>query len=257
MRWFRKKKTTNLFAIGDIHGNVRALNDLLEKILPQMSSDDTLVFLGDYIDRGPNVRDCIDRIIDLKKRSPFSVVTLRGNHEDWMMESYRDPTRHFWFLGMEALDTIASYSEQAAEVLTREAERSGTNLVGGKSPLPYNVFFDSVPSEHLHFFLSLRHYHHANRVLCVHGGLDTHVKRLAAQHPQAFMWGSEDFPDEYSGKDYVVYGHHRNAILDAQGWPHPNLKANRTCGIDTISQGVLTAIRFPGREVFQSRRFEE
>ena len=67
MRWFRKKKTTNLFAIGDIHGNVRALNDLLEKILPQMSSDDTLVFLGDYIDRGPNVRDCIDRIIDLKK----------------------------------------------------------------------------------------------------------------------------------------------------------------------------------------------
>ena len=134
MRWFRKKKTTNLFAIGDIHGNVRALNDLLEKILPQMSSDDTLVFLGDYIDRGPNVRDCIDRIIDLKKRSPFSVVTLRGNHEDWMMESYRDPTRHFWFLGMEALDTIASYSEQAAEVLTREAERSGTNLVGGKSP---------------------------------------------------------------------------------------------------------------------------
>jgi hypothetical protein len=84
---------------------------------------------------------------------------------------------------------------------------------------------------------------------------DIHGNVLEAQHPDAFIWGCDEFPDAYSGEDYIVYGHHRNAVLDAERWPHPNLKANRTCGIDTISHGVLTAIRFPDGHVFQSSRF--
>src|SRR5689334_3767030 len=113
MFFFRQKRAANLYAVGDIHGNVRALDDLLGKILPLLSARDTLVFLGDYIDRGPNVRECIDRIIDLKKTAKFSVVTLLGNHEAWMLRSYRDHTAHSWILSMDAFSTIGSYSVQA------------------------------------------------------------------------------------------------------------------------------------------------
>jgi len=67
--------------------------------------------------------------------------------------------------------------------------------------------------------------------------------------------GDASVPDAYCGEEYVVYGHHNNAVLDTAGWPRPNLKANRTCGIDTIAHGVLTAIQFPSKDIFQSRRF--
>jgi serine/threonine protein phosphatase 1 len=97
----------SLIAIGDIHGNIRALDDLLERVLPELSGGDTLVFLGDYIDRGPNVRECVDRIIELQERSGFSVITLLGNHEDWMLKSYRDHTAHSWIVGMESFETIS------------------------------------------------------------------------------------------------------------------------------------------------------
>ena len=63
-------------AVGDIHGNFSALKDLLDKVLPDMDKTDTLVFLGDYIDRGPDTRSCIERIVALKSSADFAVVTL-------------------------------------------------------------------------------------------------------------------------------------------------------------------------------------
>src|SRR5262249_17254500 len=160
----------SLFAIGDIHGNIRALDDLLNKIKPELSAGDVLVFLGDYIDRGPNTRECIARIIELQETSSFSVVTLLGNHEDWMLKSYRDNRWHSWIIGMESFETIASYSWNAAEVLQREIERYGVRFILEKPPLSYEVFFDSVPPSHMTFFLNLKPYYRANGVLCVHGG---------------------------------------------------------------------------------------
>jgi hypothetical protein len=51
----------------------------------------------------------------------------------------------------------------------------------------------------------------------------------------------------------VIYGHFNNAVLDAAGWPHPRI-TQHALGIDTISHGVLTAVRLPDRKVFQSHR---
>ena len=51
--------------IGDIHGNRRALDDLLSKVQAELQAEDTVVFLGDYIDRGPDARGCVDRILEL------------------------------------------------------------------------------------------------------------------------------------------------------------------------------------------------
>lgn len=245
----------SLIAVGDIHGNIRALDDLLNTISTELSPEDTLVFLGDYIDRGPNVRECVDRIIDLKATARFSVVTLLGNHEDWMLKTYNDHSADAWIRYMEAFDTIASYSEKAAHALSKEVRRTGVRAILRKPKLSYDLFFSALPAKHVQFFGNLQRYHRADGVLCVHGGIDTRVQQLESQNPEVFLWGCNDFPDSYRGEDSIVYGHHRNAVLDAAGWPHPNIKDNRTYGIDTISHGVLTAIRFPGGHVFQSRRF--
>jgi serine/threonine protein phosphatase 1 len=246
----------SLFAVGDIHGNIRALESLLERIAPELSRGDTLVFLGDYIDRGPNTKECVDRIIALKEASVFSVVTLLGNHEDWMLRSYRDHFTHTWILGMEPFETtIASYSANAAHVLRQALKRDSMNIILGKSDLPYDLFFNAMPPKHSEFFQGLQRYYKTEDVLCAHGGIDPDIDALEKQRPDAFLWGSKTFSNRYAGEEHVVYGHHNNSILDEKGWPQPNIKPNRTYGIDTIAHGVLTAIRFPGREVFQSERF--
>ena len=68
-------------AIGDIHGDVDHLERLLAK-LPPLAADDAVVFLGDYVDRGPASRQVIDRIESFRQDFAGRLVTLRGNHED-------------------------------------------------------------------------------------------------------------------------------------------------------------------------------
>lgn len=239
-------------AIGDIHGNLSALEDLLAKVMPTMSRNDVLVFLGDYIDGGPDSRGCLERIVRLKDEGPCHVVTLLGNHEDWMLKTMRDPTRHSWILSMEAFETIASYSMDAAVSLRQELERIGPRLITERAPMNYGVFFNLMPPEHVSFLKSLALYHCTADVVCVHGGVDVKGSPLNLQDPETLIWGPEGFPDGYRGQEAVVYGHWDNAIKDESGWPWPCIKGNRTFGIDTISGGVLTAMRFPDGEVFQS-----
>ena len=100
-------------AIGDIHGNAAALDELLEQIRPGLSERDVVVFLGDYIDRGPRSRDCVEMILRLRDEGPAAVVCLKGNHEDWMLRAAADPTHHSWLLGMNAIETIRSYSSRS------------------------------------------------------------------------------------------------------------------------------------------------
>ena len=78
---------------------------------------------------------------------------------------------------------------------------------------------------------------------------------LCINRPQTLLWGPDDFPDGYHGQEAVVYGHWHNAIEDDSGWPWPCIKGNQTFGIDTISHGVLTAMRFPDGKIFQSNRY--
>lgn len=241
-------------AIGDIHGNLAALEDLLAAVLLTMSSDDVLVFLGDYIDRGPDTRGCLDRILRLRQTADFMVVTLRGNHEDWMLRTMHNSRCHSWILGMEAFETIASYSLDAAVLLRKEVEQAGMRLITERVPIPYELFFEKVPPEHLQFLERLETYHRTDDVVCVHGGVDLAGSPLYLQNPETLIWGPDGFPDGYYGPDPIVYGHWNNGVRDERGWPRPNIKENRTFGIDTISSGVLTAIRFPDGKVFQSKQ---
>ena len=79
---------------------------------------------------------------------------------------------------------------------------------------------------------------------------------LDEQPRDSLVWGARDFPEAYRGTEVVVYGHHNNAHIDANGWPQPRVHRS-TVGIDTIAHGVLTAMRFPDRRVYQSARHAE
>lgn len=241
--------------IGDIHGNLRALNDLLTKVQANLRPEDTVVFLGDYIDRGPDSKGCVDRILEFRATESATVVALIGNHEDWMLRALRDPTRHSWLLGMEAFDTISSYSREVAAELRASMEAAGPRLITEREALPYNLFFDIVPKSHMEFFQTLKTYWRTPDAVCVHGGLDPTKTGLEQQKREALIWGTADFVHKYSGPDLIVYGHWGDAPLNADGWPVPRLHAH-TIGIDTIAHGVLTAIRLPDRSFLQSARHD-
>ena len=96
-------------------------------------------------------------------------------------------------------------------------------------------------------------FHRGPDGLCVHAGLDPGVEHIEHQSDQALIWGVSGFPENYAGAEVVAYGHRNNAVLDAEGWPRPRL-VGTTIGLDTISHGVLTAVRLNDRCVFQSGR---
>jgi len=242
------------FAVGDIHGQVAPLVALLATLAPEIAAADTVVFLGDYVDRGRDSKAVVDTILEFTASTPATVVSLLGNHEEWMLRTMSDPTDHAWLLGMDGLTTIASYSADAAAAISTAARANRGALYGRSMALPYERFFDAMPEAHREFFATLRRFHDTADCLCSHGGLDPDVDSLAGQG-RALVWGGPGFPERYAGSRPVVYGHHNDAVLDADDWPHARVMGV-TYGLDTIAHGVLTAIRLPGPRFYQSGRYQ-
>jgi serine/threonine protein phosphatase 1 len=240
-------------AIGDVHGNAAALDDLLQRVLPELTASDTLVFLGDYIDRGPDTRLVLDRLVALRADPPCPTAMLLGNHEEWLLKTFDDFTSHSWLLGMEGLATIASYSPAAALAIRAAVAAAGRRLVLERGRLPYERFFDAVPSAHVDLLRSLRLFYRSPDVVCVHGGVPLDGTLVEEAPSSILIWGTSDFPAMYQGSDLVVYGHWNDCVVGADGWPAIRAGA-RTFGIDTIACGVLTALRFPDLRTFQSGR---
>lgn len=245
-----------IIAIGDVHGNIRALDDLLARVEREIAADDTVVFLGDYIDRGAHSRDCIARILEFRMASPANIVCLCGNHDEWLRQTRRNYRAHTWLLATDAYATIRSYSDEAAEALRRAVSAAGAAVYGDDCALPYDGFFDAMPETHLEFFETLSDRYQSGDCICVHGGVDPRVPGLSDQSRHDVIWGGTGFPEQYAGPETVLYGHRNNAVVDEEGWPSPRV-AGRTIGIDTISHGVLTAVRWPDGHVFQSGRHRE
>src|SRR5581483_4017466 len=76
-------KDGRVFAIADIHGCPQELSAMLRQI--DAGSSDTVIFVGDYVDRGPSARDVIDLLIEFKREHPGAIF-LKGNHEDMMLD---------------------------------------------------------------------------------------------------------------------------------------------------------------------------
>lgn len=180
-------------SIGDIHGNLAALQDLLSQLRSEATTADVVVLLGDYIDRGPDSRGCVDAILAFRSECPAEVVCLRGNHEDWLLRTQADYSRHSWLLGMEALDTIRSYSVEAEQALRHAIAEAGVQLFLGHCDLPYDVFFDAVPASHRRFFADLLLCFEGSDCICTHAGLNPRIPTLSRQSRESFIWDTPRF----------------------------------------------------------------
>lgn len=107
-----------VLAIGDIHGCKEAFETLLEAIGLQFG--DTLVTLGDYVDRGPDSKGVLDRLIELDQREDVSLVPILGNHDQMMLEA-RVGKGNDWLCGY-GLPTLESYGLGPKELESIPAE---------------------------------------------------------------------------------------------------------------------------------------
>jgi hypothetical protein len=170
-----------------------------------------------------------------------------------MLRTMRDYRYHSWLLVMDAWVAIRSYSAEAAEILRTAAEQARGQLYSETCTLPYEAFFYAVPASHLTFFDGLLTHYRSADCYCSHAGVDPAVD-IDAQTRYALLNGAADFPAGYRGSELVVYGHWNNAVVDQQNWPHPQV-VGQTVGLDSSGHGIVTAMRFPDRHVFQSSRY--
>jgi serine/threonine protein phosphatase 1 len=237
------------FAIGDIHGEREALDRLLAK-LPPLGADDTLIFLGDYVDRGPDSRGVVERVRALIDAGPAKVVTLRGNHEDMWLECWRSPNLGFLLpRGNGCVNMFRSFVGRAP---MRDGEE--LDLEELEQLLAVRAWF---PESVRAFMGETTLWHEDEHAIYVHAGLegeDTDWKHPSQSSPKNLMWMREpDFFAGYSGKR-LIFGHTPTRDLDP---PTPNdvWRRGDLIGIDTGAGkgGHLSAIELPSLTVYDSR----
>jgi serine/threonine protein phosphatase 1 len=183
-----------LFAIGDLHGCIDELDVLLDHLAP--GADDTLVFLGDYIDRGPSPSGVIDRLVRLRDEGP-QCVFLKGNHED-MFLAYLGFGGHYGeaFLYNGGAATLRSYGAQG---------RDGAATAR------------ALPPEHLLFLRQLRTHYERDGFLFVHAGIRP-GRPLSEQSEEDLVWIREEFiASPHDLGCTVLFGHtpFREVLVDA------------------------------------------
>jgi serine/threonine protein phosphatase 1 len=217
-----------VYAIGDIHGRIDLLDQLLERIWADAPDGaNTLVLLGDYVDRGPASKDVVERLINLK-RPGWEIVALRGNHEQFLLDYLGKPEIYQAWRSFGGAETLLSYGVRPP-IFSNAEEFARANT----------EFSVKLPPSHLQFFAGLPHAHTVGDYLFVHAGIRPGVA-LDRQSPDDMMWIREEFLfcEEDFGK-IVVHGH----TPDAQ----PAVRTNRI-GIDTgaYATNCLTAAKLSG-----------
>ena len=201
---------SNLYAVGDIHGQIHMLEALVERV--SFKEDDEIVFLGDYIDRGRDSKAVVDLLIRFRREYPRTVF-LRGNHEDMLLDylagggSYHPGV--YLMNGGDA--TLENYRDSSGEV--------------------------RLPPEHLEFLGALEWIHVSRGFIFVHAGLRPGVP-IDRQDPMDMVWIREEFLHAaYDFGEPVVFGH-------TPGWEIKN-ELPFYLGIDTaaVMGGRLTCVQ--------------
>lgn len=221
-----------LYAIGDIHGELDKLEELLESL--PLRDGDQLIFLGDYVDRGKEARGVIDRLIEV--RSNWPCVFLLGNHESMFLD----------FLGW----TDKAYFGGEAFLMN-----------GGDRTLESYGFFHEIdkkkyrlPKDHEDFLLGLKLFHREGDYLFVHAGINRGLLRerdvgyvLHKAKVEDLLWNRSTCDLPHNMPVTIIYGHTPTEDFEVR-WNLPF-----SVGIDTgaVYGGPLTALRLPDETLFQ------
>ncbi len=174
-----------LFAIGDIHGCIDELRLLVESAA-RIGPGDKVVFLGDYIDRGEYSREVIDYIIGMRN-SGTDVVTLRGNHEEMLIEAYENENRWYnWFLNGGAF-TLDSFGIRTVKEL---------------------------PRDYIDFFCKLSYYYIYENFVFVHAGFNDDIEDPFDDSTD-MIWTRRESYKNPALNDYTIIHGHTPVTLDA------------------------------------------
>lgn len=218
------------YVIGDIHGCAEEPEKLLRYLEDEegVSDDDVVVFLGDYIDRGPDTKVVVDLAIDFRQRFPKTRF-LKGNHEDMMLD-FLGFGGHLGqaFLYNGGLETIQSY---------------GISVFA-----PPTEMVNALPPEHFKFFCELESILQIDDFVCVHAGLNP-LRDLAAQNDNDVFWIRDEFLNNiHSFSRTVAFGH----------TPHQEVFVHLPykLGIDTglVFGNKLTCLELKSGKTIQLRR---
>ncbi|MFO1209527.1 MAG: metallophosphoesterase family protein [Amaricoccus sp.] len=225
-----------IYAIGDIHGRLDLLTDVLDHIRADLAARPhprpLVVFLGDYVDRGPEVRGVIEALMAVKA-GPLPARFVLGNHDNYVLAYLKDPhwydETYNWLrenLGGNA--TLASYGVPEAASQAAAAARE--------------AFAAGFPADHLAFIESCELWFRIGGYVFVHAGIRPGVP-LAAQEREDLIWIREPFLNSRADFGFkVVHGH---TIVPAVEH-HPNRIAVDTGAVKT---GILSCLLLEGEAV--------
>ncbi len=220
------------YVIGDIHGRKDLLSSLLERVAEDRAqregAEEHLIFLGDYVDRGPDSSDVIDMLLELKQ-SEMNVITLKGNHEAAMMSFLQEPMKGKRWLHYGGDATLRSYGIDLvlAELTEEKIREAGKKLKR------------NLPDSHLRFISSLEASSMMGDYLFVHAGIEP-GRPIDDQKEHDLLWIRDDFLEHTGLFDKVIV--HGHSII-----PEPEFKDNRI-GIDTgaFYSNILTCLVLEG-----------
>jgi len=244
------------FAIGDIHGDLEGLERVFSR-LPRLAADDTVVFVGDYVDRGPRSAQVIAFVRALQKKGPAKVIALRGNHEDaWLRVIDRGWPEFVLPPGNGCLAAMRSFLDRPPP------EPDEKFKPGEEKSLMTGAFF---PPEVVEWMKALPYWYEDEHAIYVHAGLprdgEGFLHPSKVETPQALLWlRDEHFFRNYRGK-LVVFGHTATAYLPPELSTYTpedplDIWAGPCCvGLDTGAGkgGFLTGIELPAMHVYESR----
>ena len=213
-----------IFAVGDIHGCHRKLTSLIER-LPLDAGRDFLVFLGDYINRGPGSREVIEYLLEVGRKVQNSVFLL-GNHEHALLEYSRtgivDHLRTLRSIGVE--DTLNSYSN---------------------SPVRSLGDLSFLPVEHTRFLETLRPYFRLDGYLFIHAGTIPGEDLDRCPLDRLLTVRERFLQDEGASNEITVFGH--------TPFETPFVTSDKI-GIDTGAAygNLLTAVELPGMHFYHA-----
>ena len=204
-----------IFIVGDVHGCLEMLKRLIDKI-EWNQSNDRLIFIGDYIDRGQDSKGVVDFILKLKKNSPL-IQCLIGNHEQMFLD-YLSGVDSQSFILNGGLQTLRSYNEERLR---------------SEDPL--------IPSAHLDFFSSLLPMIELEQCYIVHAGFRPNI-RIEDQDIIDMIWIRDEFIySDYDFGEVVIFGH--------TPFNSPIIMKNKI-GIDTgaVYGNCLTCLELPEKK---------
>lgn len=219
-----------MIVIGDIHGHLTHLQKLIQK-LPK---DKGLLFLGDYIDRGPNSAGVIRYLKELSFKR--DCIFLKGNHEDMLINSWD-------WNGAGELDYSNRYDPRVMW-----AGNGGTKTEESYKKHAVGVNID------IEWYKSLKLYHEDENGIYIHGGIDFH-REMKDQNPEYCLWVREPFYKNFrmwNGKR-IFFGHTPTKYLGMHTGQVYFSSGKKIVGLDTgcYNTGWLSAIDSETLEVWQ------